>query len=501
MDRALKNDTPPSESSPDAARAQIAFHPRSAPRITACLKRRVGAGLTLAQFFPAIAIAAPLPAVTQAAAIELLLALLLGLVIGYLLAYRPRRRAQTAPEGMTRVSTDMPASVTPYVPPPAPSAEVEVADASFEQGNDVYQDMLESVSEVIFRTDELGRLIYLNGAWLKLSGHTVQGSLGKPLFEFLHPDDRHRARQLFQDLTTGACDACECEFRLRTRGGEIRWIEVTARRARDAGLAEAALVGTVDDISARKVSELTLRNLNQELEARVRLRTAELETSNRELEAFSYSVSHDLRAPLRAIDGFARILEEELEAGDQAQASAHLTRIRKATERMAQLIDALINLALLTRQPLQKETFSLSRIASQIADELHAEEPDRNVSIEITQGLMVTADPALIYAMLDNLLRNAWKFTAEREHARIALKAERIGERRVFCVEDNGAGFDMNHASNLFRAFYRLHSSESFPGTGIGLATVQRIVRRHDGSIWAESRSGEGARFLFTLGQ
>ena len=288
---------------------------------------------------------------------------------------------------------------------------------------------------------------------------------------------------------------------MRTRSGEIRWVEVTARRARDAGLAEAALTGTVDDISARKVSELTLRNLNQELEARVRLRTAELETSNRELEAFSYSVSHDLRAPLRAIDGFARILEEELKEGDQAQASAHLARIRKATARMAQLIDALINLALLTRQPLQKETFDLSRIASQIADELHAEEPDRKVSIEITQGLTVTADQALIYAMLDNLLRNAWKFTAEREHARIALKAERIGERRVFCIEDNGSGFDMEHAGNLFRAFYRLHNSDSYPGTGIGLATVQRIVHRHDGSIWAESRSGEGARFLFTLGQ
>jgi hypothetical protein len=168
---------------------------------------------------------------------------------------------------------------------------------------------------------------------------------------------------------------------------------------------------------------------------------------------------------------------------------------------MAQLIDALINLALLTRQPLQKETFDLSRIASQIADELHAEEPDRKVSIEITQGLTVTADQALIYAMLDNLLRNAWKFTAEREHARIALKAERIGERRVFCIEDNGSGFDMEHAGNLFRAFYRLHNSDSYPGTGIGLATVQRIVHRHDGSIWAESRSGEGARFLFTLGQ
>ena len=451
---------------------------------------------------PANAAPGSSPAATLAFGLELGLALVLGLVIGYVLARRPTRRSRAAQAGTTRASADTPISTTLPVLAPTRSERLPVAqDTAFEHGGDVYRDMLESVGEVIFRTDERAHLIYLNGVWHKLSGFTVQGSLGKPLSEFLHPDDRERARQVFQDLTAGACKESECEFRLRTRGGEIRWIEVTARRARDAGLAEAALTGTVDDISARKVSELTLRNLNQQLEARVRLRTAELETSNRELEAFSYSVSHDLRAPLRAIDGFARILQEELEDGDHTQAPAHLARIRKATERMAQLIDALINLALLTRQSLQKETFDLSELAGQIVEELHAEQPDRDVSIEITQGLMVTADRALIYAMLDNLLRNAWKFTVQREHARIALKAERIGDRRVFCIADNGAGFDMNHANNLFRAFYRLHGGESFPGTGIGLATVQRIVHRHDGSIWAESRPDEGARFLFTLGQ
>ena len=204
------------------------------------------ASLTLAAVCPAIAAPGPLPAVTQAVAIELVLALVLGLIIGYLLAYRPRPHSGTAPEGLTRVSPELPVS------PPAPGALSAVAaEAALEPGCDVYQDMLESVGEVIFRTDELGRLIYLNGAWHKLSGHTVQSSLGKPMFEFLHPDDRVRARQLFQDLTTGASDDCECEFRLRTRSGEIRWVEVTARRARDAGLAEAALTGTVDDISAR----------------------------------------------------------------------------------------------------------------------------------------------------------------------------------------------------------------------------------------------------------
>ncbi len=449
----------------------------------------------------------------------LVIALLLGIVIGYAFAARAARLSKSRPihrsvnspapgsrasslTATPRVSSPPRIDGAPSVPErPAPSGPAPVAEPTPpRQGADVYLDMLESVGEVIFRTDSLGHLIYLNGVWHKLSGHTVQGSLGKPLSEFLHPDDRERARQLFHELIAGARNACVSEFRLRTRRGEIRWIEVTARRARDAGPADAALTGTVDDISARKVSELTLRNLNQELEARVRLRTAELEASNRELEAFSYSVSHDLRAPLRAIDGFAHIVEEELAEGKPEQASAHLGRIRTATKRMAQLIDALINLALLTRQPLQKETFDLSELALQVVDELQAEQPDRNVRVEITHELMVTADRALIYAMLENLLRNAWKFTAGREPARIALKAERIGDRRVFCIEDNGAGFDMKHASNLFRAFYRLHANESYPGTGIGLATVERIVHRHDGSIWAESRPDEGARFLFTLG-
>lgn len=449
---------------------------------------QIGAGFAACLNAPSVGAAAdPAQGLAAMGWIGLILALLLGIGLGYLIG----RRSSPPPT----------APPLPAQPSVGPATRATGAPLALPRGDDVYLDMLESVGEVIFRSDISGCLIYLNGVWQKLSGHSVQSSLGKPMFDFLHPDDRERARQLFHDLTTGARDACECEFRLRTRSGEIRWVEVTARRAPDAGLADAALTGTVDDISARKVTELTLRNLNLELEARVRVRTAELEASNRELEAFSYSVSHDLRAPLRAIDGFARILEDELDDCIAPRSREHLARIRNATERMAQLIDALINLALLTRQPLQKETFDLSELARQIVDELHSEQPEREVVIEITQGLNVTADRALIYAMLDNLLRNAWKFTAGQDQPRIALKAERLCDRRVFCIEDNGAGFDMDHAGNLFRPFYRLHDSEAFPGTGIGLANVQRIVQRHDGSIWAESSPGEGARFLFTLGQ
>ncbi len=391
-------------------------------------------------------------------------------------------------------------------PPPAPARPADAAvpvgaGRELDDSRQHYLEMLESLNEVIFRIDAQGRLTFLNGVWRKLSGHKIDQSLGKPLLDFLHPDDRERARDTLDELASGRIGHCDCELRLRTRGGEIRWIALTARPVDPASGPEAGIAGTLDDISARKVAELTLKNLNQELEARVRLRTAELEASNQELEAFSYSVSHDLRAPLRAIDGFARILEEELDDRLDEASRSHLERIRRASERMAQLIDALINLAMLTRQSLRKETFDLSELAHQIIDDLQAEDPGRRVDVEITAGLMVTADRTLMHAMLDNLLRNAWKFTSRTPDARIVFRAERDDGRRVFCVEDNGAGFDMSYAGNLFRPFHRMHGSDDYPGAGIGLATVQRIVQRHEGSIWVDSRPNEGARFRFTLGR
>ncbi len=391
-------------------------------------------------------------------------------------------------------------------PPPSPdtlagTARLGDINRELNESRQRYLEMLESLNEVIFRTDSQGRLTFLNGVWRKLTGHKIDLSLGKPLLDFLHPDDRERARTTIEDLVCGRVSQLDCELRLRTRGGEIRWIELTGRLVDTPSGPEAGIAGTLDDISARKVAELTLKNLNQELEARVRLRTAELEASNQELEAFSYSVSHDLRAPLRAIDGFARILEEELDERLDEAARGHLNRIRRASERMAQLIDALINLAMLTRQSLRKETFDLSELAHLIIDDLQAEEPDRKVEVEITAGLMVTADRTLMHAMLDNLLRNAWKFTSRTPEARIVFRAERDNGRRVFCVEDNGAGFDMSYAGNLFRPFHRMHGSDDYPGAGIGLATVQRIIQRHEGSIWVDSRPNEGARFRFTLGR
>ena len=406
--------------------------------------------------------------------------LFIGLIAGYLLASRARRSAAAPADarGAHAPAVGQDAAPLPHQP---------------------YLEVVDSVSQVLFRTDEEGRLVFLNDYWCELSGFTVEQSRLHPLCDFLHPDDCERARNALRGLLNGESAAWSAELRLRTRGGEIRWIGVDCRRVTDKRDV-SWIAGTLDDISSRKIAELSLRNLNHELEARVRARTAQLEAANAELEAFSYSVSHDLRAPLRAIDGFARILAEEAGERLAPQQRDQLARIRNAAERMAILIDALIDLATVSRQPLRRDTVDLSRMAEAVIRELHAEQPERAVAVEITRDLVVNADPALMHILLDNLLRNAWKFTAHTADARIRFGARREHDRTVFCVEDNGAGFDMQYADKLFKPFQRLHAQHDFPGTGIGLATIQRIVSRHEGRIWVEAQPGAGAQFFFVLG-
>jgi signal transduction histidine kinase len=225
----------------------------------------------------------------------------------------------------------------------------------------------------------------------------------------------------------------------------------------------------------------------------------QLEQANRELEAFSYSVSHDLRAPLRAIDGFSKALLTQQGDRLDEQGKAHLNRVRAAAARMASLIDAMLDLARVSRSHVRRETVSIGEIAASVIDELQRRSPERRVKIEIEAGLSARADARLLRAMLENLLGNAWKFSAGREEAQIRVgRLDRAGAATFF-VADNGAGFDMNYADKLFQPFSRLHAQRDFEGTGIGLATVQRIIARHGGVISAESKLGEGATFFFTL--
>jgi PAS domain S-box-containing protein len=226
---------------------------------------------------------------------------------------------------------------------------------------------------------------------------------------------------------------------------------------------------------------------------------ASLELVNRELESFAYSVSHDLRAPLRAMTGFARIVATDYAARLDETGQDYLGRIQAAAQRMGHLIDDLLALSRVTRGELKREPLDLSSLATRIAGELQGAEPARTATFHLEPRLQVEADPRLLEVLLRNLLDNAWKFTAKEPQARIELGCLRNGEQREFFVRDNGAGFDMAYADKLFGAFQRLHRQQDFPGTGIGLATVQRIVARHGGRIRAEGAPGAGATFFFTL--
>jgi light-regulated signal transduction histidine kinase (bacteriophytochrome) len=277
------------------------------------------------------------------------------------------------------------------------------------------------------------------------------------------------------------------------KGREFYAALTVAMRKDEAG--EVYFDGVIEDISARKENERQIQRLNDSLRAR----SKELETINHELEAFSYSVSHDLRAPLRAMDGFSRALLDEYADRLDDKGRDRLHRIRAAAQRMAELIDDLLNLSRVSRTELKWEVVSLTQIANKVLDTLRQEAPERAMQCLVQPDLFAHGDTKLLRIMMDNLLGNAWKFTAHRQEAFIEVGCKVNEERVIYFVRDNGAGFDMTYADKLFGVFQRLHDANEFPGTGIGLATVQRVIHKHGGHVWAESTINQGATFYFTL--
>jgi signal transduction histidine kinase len=245
--------------------------------------------------------------------------------------------------------------------------------------------------------------------------------------------------------------------------------------------------------------DLSLQAARDDLERRVEQRTAELAAANKELESFSYSVSHDLRAPLRSIDGFSLALLEDYADKLDEQGKHYLTRVREGAKRMGGLIDDLLNLSRMTRVEMRRERVDLTALARSIGIDLRAAEPSREVEFVVEDGLTANGDSHLLRAALDNLLRNAWKYTSKHPTARVEFRKQQSNGHVVFFVKDDGAGFDPQYSDRLFGAFQRLHGANEFPGTGVGLATVQRIIHRHGGKMWAEGAVEKGATFYFTL--
>ncbi|MDR7415059.1 MAG: PAS domain S-box protein [Armatimonadota bacterium] len=315
--------------------------------------------------------------------------------------------------------------------------------------------------------------------------------------DLVHPEDWPLVDANLRRRLEGEVQALRYGFRGMRKDGQVIHVEVYGARTVYQG--RPAVIGTLVDVTEQKEAEEALRALTRELEERVRLRTAELEAANRELEAFSYSVAHDLRSPLRSIDGFSQaLLEDYADRLDEA-GQDYLRRVRAASQRMAELIDDLLQLSRVTRAPLEAQEVDLSALVQAIVEELRQREPDRAVEVHITPGIRARADPRLMRVALENLLHNAWKFTRPRPHARIAFGAAPTPHGLACFIQDNGVGFEMRYADKLFAPFQRLHKPSEFPGSGIGLATVQRIVARHGGRVWAEAEADRGATFYFIL--
>jgi len=346
------------------------------------------------------------------------------------------------------------------------------------------REILESITDAFVACDRDLRVTYVNERMAAFYGRKREEIVGTNVREYLgYPGGEHVVAAFRSALD----DDRPATFETQTPNR--RWYE---------GRVYPWMNGVacyIRDVTRRKLDDLRIRELNTELERRVRERTLQLEAANKELESFAYSVSHDLRAPLRAIDGFSQVLEEDF--GDQLNETArgYLGRIRAAARRMAELIDALLQLARIARHSMSFQDVDLSALAASVCEDLRESDP-RDVIVEIEPGLRASGEPALLRAALQNLIGNAWKFTRKTPAPLIRVGRTSEGE---FFVSDNGAGFDMAYAGKLFGAFQRLHSADEFEGTGIGLATVARIIHRHGGIIRAEGEVGKGATFYFTL--
>lgn len=375
------------------------------------------------------------------------------------------------------------------------------AEAALRDSERRWRAIFENSGAGIGMSDLDGKIIETNPAFQRMVGFSGDELCRMCFSELTHPEDLPAELEAVNAMLSQSVSAFESEKRYIRKDSTVFWARMVASLIPDDHGAPLFGVSIINDISQQKDAERALLELNSQLEQKVLLRTAELETANKELESFAYSVSHDLRAPLRAIDGYGSFLE--LDFGDQLTEDGQLliNNMRQATQKMSRLIDDMLKLSRVTRAEMTISSLDISQIVMSTLRIMSQQEPDRQVDFNVTPGMIAQGDAQLLQIAIENLLRNAWKFTSKIDQATIEVGKIAGSNPSTFYIRDNGAGFSMEYAEKLFIPFQRLHRADEFEGTGVGLATVQRIIHRHQGKIWAESTPGKGATFYFTLGE
>jgi PAS domain S-box-containing protein len=360
------------------------------------------------------------------------------------------------------------------------------------------RNIIDNLQDTYYRTDLEGRILRSSKSVHELLGYSEEELLGSKLSDlYVDPQGREKFLQLMQQ-NKGVVKNYEAA--LRRKDGSHVWVSTNAHYYFDIEGNAQGVEGTTRDITEIIHAREELEKHHLHLEELITERTLDLEAANRELESFCYSVSHDLRAPLRSIDGFSHILMEDFDPILDDESRNHLQRIRSGAQRMGQLIDDLLKLSRVSSGDLKKETINLSQMAQEIKDALRQSNPERNATITIEPNLRCYGDAGLIRVVMDNLFSNAWKYTQYKsEQTQIEFGQTVQNGSQAFYIKDNGAGFDMNYVGKLFGPFQRLHRAKDFEGSGIGLATVNRIIQRHRGKVWAEGEPDKGATFYFSL--
>jgi hypothetical protein len=363
-----------------------------------------------------------------------------------------------------------------------------------------FQVIAHNLQDMIFMTDPKGVIIYISPASEHMFGYKPSEMMGKNFILFLDKGDIQKAINRFQLAMSGNKINESLVLHMVRRNGEVFYGELVSVNLTEDGHITGN-IGIIRDVTDRQKNEEEINRLNADLELRVKKRTAELEAINKELESFSYSVSHDLRSPLRSIAGFGTMLLEDFGKDLSEEGQDYLRRIMNATNYMGQLIDDLLNLSRLHKAPLHPVELNISQLVKAEFDNLIEAEPDRKIKLTLQPDIVVKGDMNLVRDIVQNLVSNAWKFTSKQEISEIEFGTRLINDVEVCYLKDNGVGFDMKYYKKLFGPFQRLHSVHDFPGSGIGLASIKRIINKHSGDIWAEAVPEEGATFYFHFGE